>query len=126
MKAFGLSLHFAYPVSGGSLIPEWHEIKRNSSDKFNLAGVFGDYEDANVIALGISGIQKEADWLQAMPLCSPDNLFSVGESHFDGPTAHGCACMKGIMVFGIASELPYKENRLEVFQRNLYFLPFRN
>jgi hypothetical protein len=55
MRAFGTSRYFTYPVTGWSLFPESHETKRNSSDKSNLAGISGDHEDANVIALGISG-----------------------------------------------------------------------
>jgi len=89
MRAFGTSRCFTYPVTGWSLFPESHETKGNSSDKSNLAGIFGDHEDANVIALGISGKQKKAESLRAISLCSPDNLFSIDESHFDFPAVHG-------------------------------------
>jgi len=43
MKAFGASLHFTYPINGGSLIPEWQEIKVALKD---LKAVFFVWEFA--------------------------------------------------------------------------------
>jgi hypothetical protein len=96
---------------------------RNNLDKSNLAGISGDYVDANVIAPGISGVQKEADSLRVISLCSPNYLFSIGESHFDSPAVGGYVRRLGTMVLGVAGELPHKENCLEVLHRNLSFLP---
>src|ERR1039458_4757252 len=94
-------------------------------DKSDLAGVFGDHKDANVIALGVSRIHKEADSLRVISLRSPDDLFSISEAHLDCPAIQGCAQMQGIVVFGFGSELPHEENRLQVLHRNLYFLPLK-
>ena len=59
-----------------SLFAESYETKKKrGSDKSNLAGISGDHEDANVIALRISGKHKEADSLRVIFLWSPDNLF---------------------------------------------------
>jgi hypothetical protein len=69
-----------YVSEACSLFAELHETMRNNLDKSNLAGIPVDHVDANVIALGIGGIQKEADWLRVISLCSPDYLFSIGES----------------------------------------------
>jgi hypothetical protein len=45
-----------------------HDTMTNRSDKFNLAGISGDHEDANVIAPGISGKQKETKSLRVISL----------------------------------------------------------
>src|SRR5208337_3664832 len=114
-----------YVSEARSLFPEWHEIKRNSSDKSNLAGILGDHEDANVITPGIRGKHKKAEFLGFITFCSPDNLFSIRESHFDFPAVHGSVRTRGFMVLGLATEVPHKVNRLEVLHLNSYFLPLK-
>ena len=114
-----------YVSEACSPFAELHETTRNSLDKSNLAGISVDHEDANVIALGISGIQKEADSLRVISFCSPDYLFSIGESQLDCPAVGGYVRMQGSMVLGVAGELPHKEHCLEVLHRNLYFLSLK-
>jgi hypothetical protein len=102
-----------------------HETKRDSSDKSNLAGISGDHEYANVIALGISGKHEKTDSIRVISDWSSDNLLSIGESHFDCPAVLGCVRKQEIMVFADATELPHKENRFEVPQLDLYSGPVK-
>jgi hypothetical protein len=109
-----------------SLFAESYETKKKrGSDKSNLAGISGNHEDANVIALRISGINKEADSLRVITLWSPDNLLSVSESDFDCPGVPRNCRMLGFMRFGFAIELPNKEDRLQVLQLNAYCRPLK-
>ena len=109
-----------------SLFAESHEtMKKRSSEKSNLAGISGDHEDPNVIAFGVGRKHKEADLPRVIGLWSPDNLLSVSESDFDCPDLPKNCRMLGIMVFGFAIELPNKEDRLQVLQRNLYCHPLK-
>ena len=102
-----------------------HETKRDSSDKSNLAGISGDHEYANVIALGISGKHEKTDSIRVISDWSSDNLLSIGESHFDCPAVLGCVRKQEIMAFVDAIELPRKENRFEIPQLNPHSEPVK-
>jgi len=69
--------------------PGARERNRIGSEKPDLAGVLGDYEDAYVIAPGIDREHKKAEPLRVVSFGSPGELFPIVEGHFDLPAVQG-------------------------------------
>lgn len=54
-----------------------------------MESILAYYEDANIVALGISGEHEEAQFLRIVCICMPPEPLAIAEDYFEGAAVFG-------------------------------------
>ncbi len=119
MTLFELHLTRTAQMSGGGPT-RYRNLSVRFSDKSDLNSVLVNYEDANIVALGIRRGHEKTHFLGIVCLCSSLQRLPIAADDFDPAAVFAWSRTRDFSVFRISDEVVDKENCLENFHLYLY------